>query len=429
MLSQKQFALIVLPFFIFLFSCNSTTADEPARIDWDSWGVPHISASSDTALFFAQGWAQMHNHANHILRLYGRSRGRAAEYWGEDMLQNDLLIHTLKIPETAARWNEEQDPELKRIYKAFVDGMNAYADAHPEAIADENRKLLPVSALDVNMHGLFVVFTRFVGGSELGRAQRWPDMGSNTYAIGPARSASGNAMLVQNPHLPWSDEFLFFESHFNLSGRNMYGVTLTGFPGIAIGFNDNLGWSHTDNTIDNSDTYELNIEDGKYLLDGELREFEVNTKTLNILAEDGSMKEQEIDLYSSEHGPVIKRTEDKALALRLVGLDRPNMFLQWWRMINSSNIGEFEQALQMAQIPFWNVMYADKNGEIFYLFNGLVPERASGDWNYWNRIIPEGKSADIWTEVHPYEDLPKVRNPENGWLQNANDPPWTSTIP
>lgn len=129
------------------------------------------------------------------------------------------------------------------------------------------------------------------------------------------------------------------------------------------------------------------------------------------------------------HGPVIKTTEDKILALRLVGLDRPNMLLQWWKMINSSNFYEFESALKMAQIPFWNVMYADKQGEIFFLSNGLVPVRSSGDWAYWDRVIPGGKSADVWTEVHPYADLPKVKNPVNGWLQNSNDPPWTSTIP
>jgi acyl-homoserine-lactone acylase len=63
------------------------------------------------------------------------------------------------------------------------------------------------------------------------------------------------------------------------------------------------------------------------------------------------------------------------------------------------------------------------------LFNGLVPKRSSGDWDYWNRIIPGGKSEDVWTEVHDYADLPKIKNPEVGWLQNANDPPWTSTIP
>ena len=422
-------SLIMVLLISALFSCNSSPSEEPTRIDWDSWGVPHITASTDTALFFAQGWAQMHNHANHILRLYGKSRGQGAEYWGEELLGNDMIIHTLRIPEMAARWTKEQDPELQGIYKSFADGINAYAEAHPDVIEEDNRIVLPVTPDDINMHSMFVIFTRFVGGSELGRAQRWPDMGSNTYAIGPDRSASGNAMLVQNPHLPWSDEFLFFESHFNYKGRNLYGVTLTGFPGIAIGFNESLGWSHTDNTIDNSDTYEVEIRDGQYLLDGEPREFDVQTKTIKVKNADGEMRNQEIQLYATEHGPVIKRTEDAALALRIVGTDRQNMFLQWWRMINSSNLEEFESVLQMAQIPFWNVMYADKYGEIFYLFNGLVPKRADGDWNYWNRIIPDGNTTDIWTDVHPYSDLPKVKNPENGWLQNANDPPWYSTIP
>jgi acyl-homoserine-lactone acylase len=150
---------------------------------------------------------------------------------------------------------------------------------------------------------------------------------------------------------------------------------------------------------------------------------------LKIKQEDGSLVEQEIPLLKTVHGPVVSQKEGKVLALRMVGLDKPNMFLQWWRMINSSTFDEFESALKMAQIPFWNVMYADKVGNIFYLFNGLVPKRSQGDWSYWNRIIPGGKSADVWTEVHPYGDLPKIKNPEGGWLQNANDPPWTSTIP
>ena len=98
-------------------------------------------------------------------------------------------------------------------------------------------------------------------------------------------------------------------------------------------------------------------------------------------------------------------------------------------MINSNSFEEFEEALKMAALPFWNIMYADREGNIFYLFNGLVPKRSSGDWAYWDRIIPGGRSADIWTEIHPYADLPKVKNPSGDWLQNCNDPPWTSTIP
>ena len=209
----------------------------------------------------------------------------------------------------------------------------------------------------------------------------------------------------------------------------MYGANILGMPGIAIGFNESLGWSHTDNTIDNADTYELNILDDGYELDGKKVAFEVSNKTLLIKQRDGSLKEREITILNTRHGPVIKRMNDKVLAIRLAGLDRANMFLQWWRMLTSNNFGEFESALKMAQIPFWNVMYADKYGEIFYLFNGLVPKRKQDGWEYWNRVIPGGKSEDIWTDYHSYEDLPKIKNPKSGWLQTAQDRPWPSPVP
>ncbi len=409
-------------------SC-SLSENAETQIAWDTWGVPHITADNIEDLFYAQGWAQMQNHANLLIELYGSSRGKGAEYWGQSKLQNDILIHTLEFGELADEWERMQDPETSIIFASFIKGMNAYSEAYPESIDEKNKVVLPLTTKDVNMHVMYVVFTRFIAGRDLGRVQRWPDMGSNAYAIAPKRAASGNAMLVQNPHLPWQKEFLFFESHLNLDGKSMYGSTLVGFPGIAIGFNENLGWSHTNNTIDNSDIYELELKDGAYVLDGERKEFEAASKTIKIKQGDGTLVDHQITLMKTVHGPVVNKTEDKVITLRMVGLDRPDMVLQWWRMINSTSFDEFETALQMAEIPFWNVIYADKKGEIFYLFNGLVPKRSSGDWDYWNRIIPGGKSTDIWTEVHPYTDLPKVRNPAGGWLQNANDPPWTSTIP
>ena len=427
MKTHFYYKFVILISLIF-YSCESNSLQEDT-INWDSYGVPHIKASTKENLFFSQGWALMHNHANKVLKLYGKSRGRSSEYWGEKYISNDYLVHTLGFGELADQWEAEQDPELKMIYSNFVDGMNAYAENYPDKIDEKNKIVLPVTTKDVNMQGMYVVFTRFIGGDDLGRVQEWPDMGSNTYAIGPKKSASGNTMLVQNPHLPWSNEFLFTEYHFNLNGRNMYGANLIGMPGIAIGFNESLGWSHTDNTIDNADTYELNLKGNGYELDGEEKEFESTNKTILIKKEDGRFQENELTILKTLHGPVIKKTKDKVIAIRLVGLDRANMFLQWWRMLNSKNFDEFESALKMAQIPFWNVMYADKFGEIFYLFNGLVPKRKQDSWEYWNRIIPGGKSEDIWTDVHSYDDLPKLRNPESNWLQNANDPPWTSTIP
>jgi acyl-homoserine-lactone acylase len=418
----------VLGIALLVITC-SPTEETKTQIAWDAWGVPHITANTIEDLFYAQGWAQMHNHANLILDLYGSDRGRGAEYWGQDKLQSDLLIHTMGFDGLAEEWEANQDPEIRTIYSSFVEGMNHYAKQHPESIEEKNRVVLPLTTKDLNMHGMYIVFTLFVGGNELGRTNQWPDIGSNAFAVGPKRSESGNAMMVQNPHLPWRREFLWFESHLILQGKSLYGAHLVGFPGIATGFNNNLGWSHTNNTIDNADTYELELKEDGYVLDGEIRKFEEELKTLKVKLEGGDFADTTFTLRRTVHGPVVKSSGDKVLALRMVGMDRPNMTLQWWRMINSTTFEEFESALKMAQLPFWNVMYADKQGNIFYLFNGLVPQRSSGDWNYWNRIIPGGRSADIWTEVHPYADLPKLKNPSTGWLQNSNDPPWTSTIP
>jgi acyl-homoserine-lactone acylase len=422
-----QFLFLTLSL-ILIWSCSSENQGDTEMI-WDTWGVPHIYANNDKELFYAEGWAQMQLHGNLILELYGRSRGRSAEYWGEEHLPDDILIHTLGLPEIAQEWWKIQDPELKGLIESFVAGMNAYAGSHPESFKAENKIVLPIQHDDINLHYLFVIYTRFVGGSELGRINQWSDMGSNTWAIAPSRSTSGNAMLVQNPHLPWWGEFLFIEMHLNLPGHNIYGSTLIGFPMIAIAFNENLGWSHTNNTIDNADTYELALKDGGYLLDGKRQEFEKTTKTLKIKDKNGGLTDQAIEILHSVYGRVISKGNNKALAIRMAGLDRPNAILQWWHMANAKNFDEFEHALKMMQIPFFNIMYADKLGNIFYLFNGQVPKRQKGDWYYWNRIIPGGNSEDIWKITHSYEDLPKLKNPASGWLQNANDPPWTCTIP
>ncbi|MBT7524129.1 MAG: acylase, partial [Candidatus Marinimicrobia bacterium] len=77
---------------LFFYSCESNDLQENS-INWDSYGVPHIKASTKENLFFSQGWALMHNHANKVLKLYGKSRGRSSEYWGEKYISNDYLVH------------------------------------------------------------------------------------------------------------------------------------------------------------------------------------------------------------------------------------------------------------------------------------------------------------------------------------------------
>ena len=134
--STTIFYLIILSATIIFNSCSSDSSRETS-ISWDRYGVPHIKAKSTDDLFFAQGWALMQNHANKVLELYGKSRGRASEYWGEQYLQNDILIHTLGFEELSQEWDLNQLPELKSMYNNFVKGINsAWAEKHNRAIGE-----------------------------------------------------------------------------------------------------------------------------------------------------------------------------------------------------------------------------------------------------------------------------------------------------
>jgi len=297
--------------------------ERTTEILWDEWGVPHIYAKNNADLFYASGWAQMHSHGNTILRNYGHSRGEAAKYWGEEYVENDVIVHTLNFPKLAEEWYDKQGLEFKTYIQKFVDGMNDYARSNSGSITASNKLVFPIRKEDVFKHAFFVMYTRFVAGGELGMVDNWEHTGSNTYAIGKSRSASGNAMLVMNPHLPWNDEWLFYEMHYNAPGLNLYGATLVGFPTLGIAFNEELGWSHTNNTIDNADVYELELKDGGYVLDGEVHSFEERIVKIDVISKKGVLETREQYIYDSKHGPILAQEGDKALAIRLPGLDRP----------------------------------------------------------------------------------------------------------
>jgi len=131
---------LALLFGFYLPSVSAT----PTEILWDTYGIPHIYARDNEQLFYGFGWAQAQSHGNLILRLYGQGRGRAAEYWGEDYLDSDRWVRTMEIPTRAQVWYAAQSPEFRRYLDAFAKGVNAYVQAHPEAIADEVEAVLPI---------------------------------------------------------------------------------------------------------------------------------------------------------------------------------------------------------------------------------------------------------------------------------------------
>ena len=427
--SFKKIYPVILLFIFIGFIYEAQAQNSKTEILWDTYGVPHIYGKSNQEMYYAFGWAQMTSHANLILQLYAQARGRAAEYFGKYYLESDKQILLFDLPGLARESYLKQDKECKFYLDAFVKGMNDYAKAHPEAIGKDYRQVLPVTGEDIISHIIRVICIEFLASDDIYAVRRLTEPGSNSMAIAPSKSGSGKAMLVSNPHLPWNDFFLWFEAHLNSTEISVYGVALVGMPILTIAFNKNLGWTHTVNTIDASDRYELILNGDGYLLDGKTEPFVKKNVVIKVKQEDGTIQDQKLEFKYSKHGPVTGEKGNKAYAVRIAGLNNTGIIEQYHKMSKASDLKEFESALSMLQNPMFNVVYADKSGNILYLFNGDVPIRSEGDFAFWHGTIDGSVSRLIWHEIHPYKDLPRVLNPPAGFLQNCNDAPWVCTFP
>ncbi|MEZ4869124.1 MAG: penicillin acylase family protein [Caldilineaceae bacterium] len=415
----------------------ASAADE---ILWDTWGVPHIFAQEPASAFYGLGWAQTHSRGELLLRLYAQARGQAAEFYGEDYRQSDQTTRLLGIPTLGEAWYQQQPADFQHNLDAFARGINDYAAQHPDQLSAEAQAVLPVSGADVVAH-VTRVLAMFVSAPS-GCGEVLPGLGlneeppaSNGWALGPSYTTSANAMLLANPHLAWFGAQTFYEAHLNLPTANIYGATLVGFPVLAIAFNDHLGWTHTVNTLDGCDTYLITAAgatpDAGYLLDGTVHAYDVVTQTLTIKGADGQLTTEPFVIRRTVHGPVTE-INGQTIAVRMAMLEQapvPGLAQEWWDMANAQNLDEFEHILARLQLPMFTVLYADAEGQIMALFNGIVPVRPRGDAAFWQQPVPGDESDLIWAEVHDYAALPKVVNPARGWVQNSNSAPWYMTQP
>ncbi len=428
---------------LFVGAADSAPAAEEVEILWDKFGVGHIYAQNLEGLFYGYGYAQLKSHGNLILKLYGESRGRAAEYWGAAgengptaNLENDRWVRVNEAPARADRWLAGQTPEYQRNFAAFAAGMNAYAELHPEALDPARRKVLPIRPVDSLLHVHRIVHFGYMSSMRAVeaavKAGPAPNIAeSNAWALAPSRTAAGKPLLLMNPHLPWRDWSIYYEAHLNAPGIHLYGSSQVGFPMLRFVFSDVLGFTQTVNNIDASDLYKLTLApDGAgYVFDGAVKPFERTEDEIKILQPDGSFLTESLVVRKSVHGPVVWDRDGVTLAVRTAGLDRPFMIEQYWKMALAPSFEAYETQLKRLEVPTFNITYADRDGNIMYLYNGTLPKRASGDAATWAGIIPGDTSATLWTEVHPYADLPKVIDPPSGWVQNTNNPPWLATFP
>ncbi len=403
------------------------------EILWDSFGVPHIYARTEEGGFYGFGYAQAQSHGNLLLRMYGESRARAAEYWGAKYESQDKWLIANDVPERSKSWFRQQTPQMRKNLDAFAAGVNAYAAAHPDRIAPEVKVVLPLTGVDIIGHAQRLMNFGYIASDR--KVLSDPSIneagGSNAWAVAPSRSASGKAMLLANPHLPWApSQLTYYEAQINAPGLAIYGATQVGLPVLRFGFNNDLGFTNTVNTMQGFTSYRLTLEGSGYRFDGKVLPFRSVTKSYKVKQADGSLKTVSFEQKSAVQGPVFTLPDGKTtIALKVAGLDRPGVLQQYLEMGKARNWAGFEKALRKMQVVMFNIIYADRAGHILYLDNGLLPRHANGDLSYWSAPVPGDTSATLWKDVHSYDDMPKVLDPASGFVQNANDPPWLATWP
>jgi acyl-homoserine-lactone acylase len=447
--SRRFFQLLSGALLLFDTGSGAASLAQPPRphghIVWDSYGIPHVFAKNVEGLYYGFGYAQAEAHGDLLLHLYGESRGRAAEYWGKEFEAADRYLLANDVWGRAQEWYARQTPAMRGYLEAFAAGINAYAAEHREHISAAVRVVLPITGVDVIAHWEHVMDYLYIAppakvygpgpGASVARLNG-PDSdedarneaGSNAWAIAPPKTAGGHAMLLSNPHLSWTPSFMtYFEAHLTAPGIDLYGATQVGFPVLRFCFNADHGLTNTVNPISAATVYKLAPAGDGYRYDGKVMPFETSTGRIRVKQADDTLREESVELRKSVQGPVFTRADGTTVALRVAGLDRPFGIQEYWDLDTAHGLAEFVSILKRLQVPMFNMIYADKDGHILYQYNGIVPVRTRGDFDYWSGLVPGDTSDTLWTRIHPYEDLPRTLDPPAGWVHNTNNPPWMNT--
>jgi acyl-homoserine lactone acylase PvdQ len=251
--------------------------------------------------------------------------------------------------------------------------------------------------------------------------------GSNGFAVAPSNTKNKHALLLINPHTSF-----FFRSELQMTsgeGLNAYGASTWGQFFIYQGFNEHCGWMHTSSAVDAIDEFLETIskrgdkylyKHGKDELPVTQSEITVPYKTANGLAE------RKFNVYSTQHGPVIRSQGDKWVTISL--MNTPVMALtQSYNRTKAKNLKEFKQVMELHANSSNNTIYADDKGNIAYFHANYIPRR---DPKFdWTKPVDGSDPATDYKGLLAVDESPNLIDPKSGWLYNSNNWPWSNAGP
>ncbi len=466
MMNRKR--IILLLFQCMIIGQESITVNDGkynSVITRDEWGMPHVHGTTDADAAFGLAYAHAQDDFKTIQDVLIASRGKLSEFYGVKLksikglfnllkgdisglqgiqnVANDYYVNVIGIwDDLDKRYLNEVPLDVRNVCDGYAAGINQYVKDNPRSIF---KKLYPLKGVDI-IAGFMHRTPLFYGMGGVLKKLLQPELptlighnandekgimqmhGSNVFAVSPNRSTDGYTRLMVNSHQPWSGPVAWYEAH--ISSDDGWDIITGLFPGSPVGLvghNPDLGWSHTVNNPDLIDVFRLTVNpnnENQYLFDGEwldlsLKKIKIKVKILGLF----SWKVKRV-LYNSIHGPVLK-TDHGTYAIRYASMGDVRLVEQWYRMNRSRNLSEFKEAMSIHAIPMFNTGYADKSGNIYYVYNARIPKRHP-DLD-WREVVPGDKSIYLWNDYIPYEDLPQIENPPGGFIYSCNNTPYLCT--
>lgn len=401
----------------------------------DKWGVPHIYGKTDAEAIYGMTYAHAEDDFGGMQEAMLGVRRRLAEIKGPEGAAFDMLMYIINADSlVAAQYDTVFSPEFKEILAAAAQAINDYAMANPEEVLIP--EIFPIVEQDFVKGYLFAqtalsnsVFglLRIMDG-KLGDYKAPAGTGSNGMLFSKNKTKEGQTVLVSNTHQPVEGPLSWYEAHINSEdGLNMLGGTFIIGVSIFLGSNENLAWTHTTNYGDFHDIYRLKMHPTKkntYYFDGQWLPLTVRKAKIKVKIGPFALPISRT-YYWSKYGPTLKN-KSGYFALRYPAMFKIGSPEEWFRLNKAKNFEEFKQILDMQQLPSQNILYADKEDNIYYLYNTLLPYRNPA-YN-WLKTVRGDTSATLWPPVfYPIDSLPQHLNPQCGYLFNSNNSSFNAT--
>ncbi|MCU0483856.1 MAG: penicillin acylase family protein, partial [Chloroflexi bacterium] len=257
-------------------------------------------------------------------------------------------------------------------------------------------------------------------------------LGSNNWVVAPEQSATGTALLANDPHLGFQMPSIWYMNGLHCAPvgngcpYDVAGVSFPGVPAVILGHNARIAWGVTNVGPDVQDLFVETPDPadpaGRYLHAGESLAYETRRETIAVAGGDPVT----ITVRETVHGPVVSDVIDRLAgaasphALRWTALAETDLLLDSFVAINrAGTFAEFRDALRGYVAPSQNFVYADVDGTIGYQMPGLVPIRPAGDLG--DRPVEGASGLHDWTGYIPFDELPAMENPASGFIVTANN--------